>query len=115
MQHGERDDLPIGRLPDLWPRDLGSSAREWVAANLHEGVVDDATFDVEFAIDPALDGAELVSVAGALQYQNLTINYFNGLPPVRKAEPCQQGCQAGPGTGASLSHCHGFAQVGVFF
>jgi Protein of unknown function/AsmA-like C-terminal region len=77
-------DVPVARLENLWPLALSSGGRRWVLANVHDGTLDEAGVQLDVAVDPAARSAEIVSAQGAMRYHDLTINYFGGLPPVRK-------------------------------
>ena len=77
-------DVPVARFESLWPPVLSKGGRRWVLANVHDGILDQAAVQLDLAVDPAERSAEVVSARGSLRYHDLTINYFSGLPPVRK-------------------------------
>jgi hypothetical protein len=77
-------DVPVARFASLWPPALSPGGRRWVLANVRDGTLDEAAVQLDVAVDPAAHSAEIVSARGSLRYRNLTINYFSGLPPVRK-------------------------------
>ena len=76
--------VPVARFETLWPPALSSGGRRWVLDNVHDGILDRAAVQLDLAVDPAARSAEVVSARGSMRYHDLTINYFNGLPPVRK-------------------------------
>jgi hypothetical protein len=47
-------------------------------------MLDEAALQLTLDIDPAAYTADVQSAHGSLRYHDLTISYFNGLPPVRK-------------------------------
>jgi Protein of unknown function/AsmA-like C-terminal region len=77
-------DVPVAKFGSLWPPALSRGGRGWVLANVHDGVLDQATVQLDVEVDPAVRSAEIVSAHGSMRYHGLTINYFNGLTPVRK-------------------------------
>ena len=77
-------DVPVTKFGSLWPPALSRGGRRWVLANVHDGVLDQATVQLDVEVDPAKRSAEIVSAHGSMRYHGLTINYFNGLAPVRK-------------------------------
>jgi len=77
-------DVPVAKFATLWPPALSGGGRRWVLANVHDGILDEAAVQLDLAVDPAARSAEVVSAHGSMRYHDLTINYFNGLAPVRK-------------------------------
>jgi hypothetical protein len=78
--------VPLEQLPSLWPEGLAPRARGWVIEHIHDGVAAQAMARMSAHIDFAADGVRPVrldSLAGALDYRGLTIDYFKGLPPLR--------------------------------
>jgi hypothetical protein len=76
--------VPVTKFESLWPPTLSRGGRRWVLANVHDGVLDEATVQLDIETDPVIRSAEIVSAHGSMRYHGLTINYFNGLAPVRK-------------------------------
>jgi Protein of unknown function/AsmA-like C-terminal region len=76
--------VPVEKFATLWPPTLSRGGRRWVVANVHDGVLDQADVQLDLAVDPAARSADVVSARGSMRYHDLTINYFNGLAPVRK-------------------------------
>lgn len=76
--------VPIAKLDRLWPAVFSPGGRRWFLANVHDGVLDEAATQLGLKIDAAKYGARVVSAAGELRYHDLTVTYFNGLPPARK-------------------------------
>ena len=79
-------DVPVTKFGSLWPPALSRGGRRWVLANVHDGVLDQASVQLDVEIDPAARSAEIISAHGSMRYHGLTINYFSGLAPVRKVE-----------------------------
>jgi hypothetical protein len=77
-------DVPVARFENLWPPALSSGGRRWVLANVHDGILDQAAVQLDLDVDATARSAEIVAARGSLRYHDLTINYFGGLPPVRK-------------------------------
>jgi uncharacterized protein YhdP len=51
---------------------------------VHDGVIDEAAAKLALDIDPVGHTARIRSATGSLRYRDLTIGYFEPLPPVRK-------------------------------
>jgi AsmA-like C-terminal region/Protein of unknown function len=77
-------DVPIAKFGNLWPPNLSRGGRRWVLANVHGGVLDQASVQFDIEVDLAARSAEILSARGSMRYHDLTISYFNGLTPVRK-------------------------------
>ena len=75
--------VPMERLDALWPHALSAGGRRWTLENVHDGVVDEASAQLVLDIDPAAHTANVQDAKGALHYHDLTVSYFDGLPPVR--------------------------------
>ncbi|HEX6442512.1 MAG TPA: AsmA-like C-terminal region-containing protein [Stellaceae bacterium] len=76
--------VPVDRFDQLWPRAFSPGGRRWTLANVHDGVLDEATAHLALDIDPVAHTGSVLSAAGKLRYHDLTIGYFGNLPPVRK-------------------------------
>jgi hypothetical protein len=76
--------VPASRLAELWPTAFSAGGRRWVLANVHDGVLDEAVIHAGIDLDPVTHTGELYDARGTLRYHDLTVNYFHGLPPVRK-------------------------------
>jgi hypothetical protein len=77
-------DVPVTKLESLWPPALSRGGRRWVLANIHNGVLDKAAFQLDLEVNPAAPSAEVVSAHGTMRYHDATINYFQGLNPVQR-------------------------------
>jgi Protein of unknown function len=75
---------PVDRFEQLWPRAFSAGGRRWTLANVHDGVLDEATAHLTLDIDPVAHTGNVLSATGKLRYHDLTISYFGSLPPVRK-------------------------------
>ena len=75
--------LPVDLIDGLWPPGVPSGAHDWIAENLHDGVMDRAEFSLQARAPLAnLDAATVVSLDGTIRARDLTVNYFKGLPPI---------------------------------
>ena len=77
-------DVPVKKLESLWPPALSRNGRQWVLANVHEGVLSEAAVQLGLEVDPVQRSAEVVSAHGSMKYHDATISYFRQLPPARK-------------------------------
>jgi hypothetical protein len=78
------DNIPLALFEALWPTPFSPGGREWVVANIRDGVLDNAAIDLDLDVEPAERSAEIASARGSMRYHDLTIRYLKGLPPVRK-------------------------------
>lgn len=80
---GTVTDLPVDLLDSLWPPGVPSGARDWITTNLHDGVIDRTEFSLH-ARAPVADpeAVTLVAVDGTIQARDITVHYFDGLPPI---------------------------------
>ncbi len=76
--------VPTGRLTSLWPVGVSPGGRKWVAANLSDGMLDEMAVQLAVAVDPATMSADFSDTKGTFRYHDLTVDYFNGLPPAKK-------------------------------
>jgi hypothetical protein len=76
--------VPTARLNALWPQGVSRAGRRWVAANLSDGVLDELSVQLAVNLDPATLAAEFFGTRGTMRFHDLTVDYFNGLPPVHK-------------------------------
>jgi hypothetical protein len=76
--------VPTARLDALWPRGVSRGGHRWVAANLSDGVLDELSVQTAVRLDPVARTVQLSSARGTMHFHDLTINYFNGLLPLRK-------------------------------
>jgi hypothetical protein len=76
--------VPTARLNALWPQGVAKGGRRWATANLSDGMLDDVSMRLAVNIDPTTFAPEFSGAHGTMQFHDLTINYFNGLPPARK-------------------------------
>jgi hypothetical protein len=94
--------LPMARLGQLWPTGFARGGRRWTLANIPEGMLDEAALQVVVDLDLANHTANVLHATGRLQYRDATVNYFKGLPPVRKVS----------GTAAFAQNRLGFTPTG---
>ena len=59
--------VPAARLRDLWPASFSPGGRQWVLANVHDGVLDEASVQLAIALNPAARTADVAKAAGTLQ------------------------------------------------
>lgn len=76
--------LPLSELATYWPPGLGVSARQWVTGNIVEGTVTEGTVSLALKMPVQDDRAtvQVESIDGTLQYQDLSIEYWEPLPKV---------------------------------
>lgn len=79
---GTLSDLPLDRLPELWPTALVPNARKWIVEHVPAGQMTQATVDA----DLSWDGNEpkdlkIERVDGSLGYKDLAVDFRPPLPP----------------------------------
>jgi len=92
---GTLKQVPVARFSELWPKALSPGGRHWTLANVHDGVLDEASVQFALDLDPVSHTGTVLNAEGRMQYHDLTVAYFKGLPPVRKVAGT---ATFGPGT-----------------
>lgn len=83
MTVGSVTGLPVDLLDSLWPPGVPSGLHDWIAANLHDGVIDRTEFSLQARAPLSNPQAvTLVAADGTMQARGLTVTYFKGLPPI---------------------------------
>ena len=72
--------ISLSELPVLWPSQLGTPAYDWVTTNMKTGIATDASFTF------LLQDKKMVDLKGTVKVENATVDYLEGLPPVKGAE-----------------------------
>lgn len=78
---GKAKDLSIADLKKLWPAGAAPGARDWISANIHEGMVKSGDISVNIAPGAIVGDRipdEMMNVV--LQMTGLRVTYLNGLP-----------------------------------
>lgn len=76
-------DVAARDLALFWPPRLGREARQWVVENITDGVVPSAEATIRFRPgDLATRPVPEASVAGRFAFDDLTIRYFETMPPL---------------------------------
>ena len=76
--------LPVSRAGALWPRGVAVGGRKWVGANLSDGMFDELTARLAVSVDPSAMTADFSDAHAAMRFRDMTVDYFNGLPPAKK-------------------------------
>ncbi|WP_342236834.1 YhdP family protein [Inquilinus sp. OTU3971] len=80
---GAVTDLPVDLLESLWPPGVPSGLRNWITANLHDGVLDHTEFSLHARAPLSNpEAVTLVAADGTMQARGMTVTYFEGLPPI---------------------------------
>lgn len=76
----------LSDLPFLWPAGVADNARDWIVANLSDGVVEEVTANAAFTFpDGNPDNLHVESINGTLKGQGITVNYLDPMPKVVNA------------------------------
>ncbi len=82
---GELRSLAVADLPRAWPRDVGGAAREWITANVRDGVVPRCRFAFRLPAEAARSARLPVgAVDVGCELEGLTVDYLRPLDPLRK-------------------------------
>jgi uncharacterized protein DUF3971/AsmA-like protein len=76
--------VPAARLGALWPHGVSPGGRRWITANLPEGILDELSVQLGIKLDPANLAVQFYDPRGSMRYRDLTVEYLDGLPPVKK-------------------------------
>jgi hypothetical protein len=79
--HAAVRDMPVDGLGAYWPDGLAENTRSWMLANLSVGTLRETLVSVEGRIDEGT-GFEAEIVKGSMGYENLSVQYIEGLPLV---------------------------------
>lgn len=76
--------IPLARFDALWPHGIAVGGRDWVTANIPDGVITSGSLHV-VGIGKRGDptSLETTSVTGTFDYTGLEVHYFSPLPPIR--------------------------------
>jgi hypothetical protein len=80
------DRVAFADLPAYWPAGIGGGARPWLAENITAGIARD--LHVNGTLGAARDGTglALISLAGGLDGDDLTVHWLRPIPPMDHAE-----------------------------
>ena len=76
--------VPASRFAELWPLGVAKGGKKWATANLSDGVLDEVAMQLVVAVDPVSLAAAFSGAHGTMRFRDMTLDYFNGLPPARK-------------------------------
>jgi uncharacterized protein involved in outer membrane biogenesis len=76
--------VPTTRVNALWPHGVSPGGQRWVAANISDGLLDEMAVQLAVKVDPTAQTADFSDAHGSMRFHDLTVDYFNGLPPARK-------------------------------
>ena len=81
LDHVASDDVPA-----YWPPGFADGARSWIKGQVHGGTLDHGTFAFGFRSTRGLSDLALVSVAGGIPADGLTVTWLPPLPPLTKVK-----------------------------
>ena len=73
------DDIPISKVPDLWPSYLATDTHQWIKENITAGNIKKATLQLNMI------GDEVDKLVSVLDVQNATVRYVDEMTPVKNA------------------------------
>lgn len=82
---GQLVDLPVNELKSLWPGKVAPNPREWVLANLSNGIAEKAELRLSAHLPEGagLDALVIDEVGGSIHAKGVTVQYLHPMPPVR--------------------------------
>ena len=75
----EAGEVSIDKISTIWPKELAIDTRTWIIKNLKKGLITAAKVNLTGNYTKR-DGVEFSSILGVLDYDNVTIDYFRGIP-----------------------------------
>ncbi len=69
------DDIPVDKVPELWPSFLGTDAHQWIAQNVTGGMIKTATLQMN------MSGVNVDKLTSVLDIQNATVRYVDEMIP----------------------------------
>ncbi len=76
---GSIKNVPVNNVPNFWPKLWGADAREWIVANLSDGMVHEA--QAKFAANLGSDGKFAInSLSGNMQLEGVSVDYLAPMP-----------------------------------
>jgi hypothetical protein len=80
------ENIDFATLPGFWPDGYGADARQWVTANMTEGIAERVQALLRLEWPAGFDGEMTVDqFNGTVEGSGMTIHYLKPLPPVRNA------------------------------
>ncbi len=75
------DQINLPALGTLWPSHRAEGAREWITANILNGVLSDGSFQAELRMVHG-EAPEILTASGQLQANGLEIHWLRPVPPL---------------------------------
>jgi hypothetical protein len=77
---GAARQVPLERLPALWPESLAPIPRNWIAANMPKGLVSQASLSATVRVNG--DDITIEHLGGAVDVEGATVDYLSPMPKV---------------------------------
>ena len=78
--NAETGDIPIKKVPDLWPSSQGTDAYDWVKENITEGNVKKATFTMN------MTGIDVDNLESVIDVEGATVRYVDEMKPAKNVK-----------------------------
>jgi hypothetical protein len=79
--------LFIEDIERFWPPDFAFAAREWVAANITDGVIHSGEATITLSPDDFIKGIiDKDALKGRIKYSGVKVEYLNDFPPIEMAD-----------------------------
>jgi hypothetical protein len=83
---GDLDQVPFADLAALWPAGVGGrGTRPWITENVTDGIARNGHFELHLTAPEDLSEAQVSSLSGGLDGQDLTVHWLRPVPPVEHA------------------------------
>ena len=83
---GELDQVAFADLPALWPVGVGGpGTRPWITTNMTAGIARNGRFDLHLTAPEDFSNAEVTSLSGGIEAQDVTVHWLRPVPPVEHA------------------------------
>ena len=79
------DAVPLAHLARWWPEGLGAGERDWILANITDGVARNGAWMIEAEAAADLSDPHLVALHGTLDVEDATVHWLRPIPPAEGA------------------------------
>lgn len=76
--------VPIDKLDEYWPHQVGEDARLWVTQHLRSGIADNATLQLKGLLK-ADKNFSIAELGGTIGFHGITVDYLPPMEPVKEA------------------------------
>jgi hypothetical protein len=80
--------LPLNDVNNVWPITIGPNPRAWIVPNMRDGMMKEATFQLQGALDwsdgrPDFNSFKYSALGGSVTLEDALVDYYRPLPPAK--------------------------------